>query len=619
MKINRLCFLFILVHLFSPDPVQAGQDKKGAAATYFRWVPASGEIQTLISPQNGFSLEQGSYTVTGPKRMQRMGGQLLQFLIDSERILAQRYQLLPGNRRFVIPLVSVSTLKGADHQLSLFSKDPNRMVFPFPVDERNELTSEINRFALFSLQHTLIRANLAYGSKDRLPISSHAFRFLDGLSGFLALDTMTGEAPEAAGRFLDILSAMYQRQRSERRFSAAQLLAQNSNSEDTDILAGLNQFFSGIGLTRNSDGASNPQDASSTADRIRLFQWIEAEKGPEAIEDIIGYLSRSSGIWIIEESTEDSFCKEYIRFGCREKTIDGSRSDIILQYTTGKNFAQLLKHSKQEAAGGSYRKEIPHTPFYGFDYPKAGGANENIVGLHLLYDSVTINAGDIIESETIPMVGVSTELAVRDEAYQVQIQIDYKSGSKNRDEQLRINNKRQKVPQTITSTDLLIGSRVLKTGYHSGWQDELGVYFHWKRLQVEWDTKNVSGKRTDKEYVNSGFFLLDIQNMKAWLMSQNFALGLNYDFQLGLVNQSGSTGVARSEKYNTDTSNLVLGINLGPEFRFALPSQLLEIRIGGMADYLWQPIDDEGGSSGGGEVNASQHRFHLFATVGVLF
>ncbi len=619
MKPIRLFFLFILLLFFCLFTAQAGQESSGSTATYFKWIPGSANYRELISPENGFSLEQGSYTVTGPQKLRRMGEQLLHILIDSERMLAVRYQLLPGNRRFLIPLISAASLRGADHQFTLFSEASNRMVFPFPVDEKTSLKSTTNQFSLFSLLHTLIRANLAYGSRDRLPVSSHAFRFIDGISGFLALEVITVESTRDAEKYLDILSARYQREQSARRFSAAQLLAQNSNSEDTDILAGLNQFFSGIGLTRNSEGTINPADRSSTADRIRLFQWIQANKGPETIQDIIGYLSRSSGIWIIEEITEDSFCREYIHFGCREKTIDGSRSDIILQYTTGMNFAQLLKQSKKEA-GNIKTKTLAHYPVYGFDYPKAGGANANIIGLHVLHDSVTINADDILDAETIAMYGASLELAIHDEAYQVQIQIDYTTGNKNRDESLLINNIRQTVPQSITSTDLQIGSRVLKTGYHSGWQDELGVFFHWKRLQVEWDTKNVTGKKTDKEYINSGFFLLDVQNTKAWMISRNFALGLNYDFQLGLVNQSGSTRVARSEKYNTDTSNLVLGVNLGPELRIGIPSVLLNIRLGGTADFLWQPINDEGGKSEeDNDINASQSRVHLFATVGLLF
>ena len=601
------------------QPAYADQGTKSAAATYFKWYPGSGETLSHVTPEKTFQLKQGNYTITGPPTLRPQGDQLLRFLIAGEQHLTDQFRLQPGQRQFIISLMSAQSFQGVDQQLSVYSKRSNQMVFPFPVYGEASLASAPNRFALFSLLHTLIRADLAFGSQERLPISSHAFRFIDGLSGFLALEIMTHAAPGDYDNYLKILSSVHKREETSRRFSSAQLLAQNSNSENTDILAGLNQFFSGIGLTRNSRGAINPTDSSSAADRIRLFQWIQANKGPETIRDIIDYLSRSTGIWMIEESTEDSFCKEYIQFGCREKTIDGTRSDIILQYTTGLNFAQLLRRSKTDA-GPADDIVVPHYPMYGFDYPKAGGANENVVGLHFKHDSVTVDAGDILDRETISMNGASLELAIRDEAYLAQIQIDFTTGSKSQDEQLVINSTRQKVPQTIRSTELLIGSRIEKSGFHSGWQDEFGVYFHWKRLQVEWNTKGVIGKMSDREYINSGFFLLDVQNTKAVTLSRYIALGLNYDFQLGLVNQSGSVRVIRSEKYNSDNSNLVLGANLGPELRINLPALQLEMKLGGAVDYLWQPLDDKGGTSGGdNSINASQSRQHLYATIGILF
>jgi hypothetical protein len=621
MKTARSFFVLILLFPFFVSPIPANPQRSNSATTYFQWYPGSETVKTPLTSKNGFLHQQGSYTVKGPQALSKTGATLLRFLIESEQILAQKYHLNPGPRRFEIPLIPRASLKGNDHQFPIFSKDHQTMVFPLPVGAEGTLKDSTNRFALFSLLHTIISANLAYGNPERLPVSSHAFRFIDGLSGFFALEIMENYAAADSASYLAIIEADHHRGELTRRFSAIQLLAQNSNSEDTDILAGLSQFFSGIGLTRDSEKASNLPDSSSTADRIRIFQWIQTHHGHETIANIIGYLSRSPHIWTIDEHTEDSFCRQYIHFGCRERTIDGTRSDIILQNTTGMNFAQLLLHSNQETEVEiSNAESLPPFPRYGFDFPKAGGANKNVIDLHLLHDQTTISAGDVLEAETIARNGAALAFGIRDEAFQVQIQINYSSGKKTQDELLKINNIEEVVPQTIATTDLQIGSRVIESGYHSGWMNEIGVYFHWKRLKVEWDTRNVAGQKTQTEYINSGFFLLDIQNYKARMLSRTLTLGLNYDFQLGLVNQSGSTLIARDEKYNTDTSNLILGLNLGPELRLRISSLMLDMRLGGSADYLWQPMDDQGGKNGGdNNINASQHRVHLYATFGLSF
>lgn len=621
MKTNRSFLLLILLFPFFLQSVSAQQQPTRSAVSYFQWHPGSETVETQFDAKKGFRIQQGAYTVSGPQILHKTGDNILRILSSSEQALVERYNLYPGTRRFVIPLLSVESLKDSDKQFPIFSKDHSVMIFPFPVVETVALENPVNRFAVFNLLHAIIKANLAYGSTKRLPVSSHAFRFIDGLSGYLALEIMENLAAANGQSILQILEAEHRKRELARRFSATQLLSQNSNSEETDILAGLNQFFSGIRLARNSEDAINLPDGSSTADRIRVFQWIHTHHGDKAIGDILGNLSRSSEIWTIDEKTEDSFCEQYIRFGCREKTIDGTRSDIILQITTGRTFAQLLQQSEQKTEtkfhpGGP----SPQYPVYGFDFPKAGGANENVIKLHLLHDQTTIRAGDILDEENITMNGASLALGIRDEAFQVQIQIDYANGKKEQNEQLLINNAWQSVPQIIVSTDLQIGSRIVETGYKSGWMNEIGVFFHWKRLQVEWDTQNVAGKKTDAEYINSGFFLLDIQNYKARLINRSFTLGLNYDFQLGLVNQSGSTLLTRDEKYNTDTSNLILGLNLGPELRLHISPLSMDIKLGGAADFLWQPLDDEGGKKGGNNnINASQSRTHLYAIIGFKF
>ncbi|NQU63775.1 MAG: hypothetical protein HQ517_05775 [SAR324 cluster bacterium] len=628
MKISRSIFLFILLLPFFLQSSPAQQQSR-PSISHFQWYPGSDTVPIQLDANEGFRVQQGTYTVSGPQQLRNTGDNLLRFLSDSEQALVERYNLNPGTRQFVIPLLTVESLKGSNPQFPIFSKDNRVMVFPFPFVKTAPLEDPANRFAVFSLLQAIIKANLAYGNVERLPISSHAFRFIDGLSGFLALEIMENRPTVDRENILQILEASHHNRELARRFSATQLLAQNSNSEETDILAGLNQFFSGIRLTRDSENEISLPDSSSTADRIRIFQLIKSRHGDKAIKDILGHLSRSSDIWTIDENTEDSFCGQYIRFGCSEKTIDGTRSDIILQMTTGKNFAQLLKQSDQKTEEQSEQKAgtdfndsgpSPQYPVYGFDFPKAGGANENVIKLHFLHDQATIRAGDILDEENIAMNGASLALGIRDEAFQVQIQIHYATGNKKQNEQLLINNTQQTVPQSNDSTDLQIGSRIIETGYNSGWMNEIGVFFHWKRLQVAWDTRDVTGKKTDIEYINTGFFLLDIQNYKARMIARMFALGFNYDFQLGLVNQSGSTLLARDEKYNIDTSNLVLGLNLGPELRLKISSLSMDIRLGGSADFLWQPLDDEGGKKGGDNViSSSQQRVHLYSTAGFNF
>jgi len=127
-------------------------------------------------------------------------------------------------------------------------------------------------------------------------------------------------------------------------------------------------------------------------------------------------------------------------------------------------------------------------------------------------------------------------------------------------------------------------------------------------------------KKTDLEYLNREYFLLDIQNYRAINLANRFDIGVNFDFQLGLVNQSGSTLVARSEIYNKDISNLILGANIGPEIRFQMRNIWLDIRMGANYNYLWQPIPDEGGIKANSEtIDASQSIVSVFTKVGLSF
>ncbi|MCP4749550.1 MAG: hypothetical protein GY866_01535 [Proteobacteria bacterium] len=599
------------------------EDGRGSSpTTHFQWKLPSLDRVELMGDKSRFEIKQGLFSVVGPEPLKSYGEKLVEFLAKSERKLAAAYGLQPGTREIVVSLFPLGSAGGYDLDFSVASADTTQLVLPYPVEKGAAEAELSGSFALFSLLQVTIKANLAFGSENRHPISSHAFRFVDGLSGFLALKIMQELHGVDAEKYLRILELQHLKRETARRYSSAQLLSQNASSEQTDILAGLSQFFSGISLTRDSEGATRLMDSSSGADRIRVFRLIQSRHDREGIRRIVGYLSRSEEIWTIQEKSEDSFCARYIGIGCREKTIDGTRADIVLLYSTGASFAELLQEVKKKREATEFPKTetLPAYPIYGFDFPKVGGANESVVDLFLYHDKTRVKADDICDGEEVAVNGLHFSLGIRDEAYRIQLQLDYSSGEKEIDDTFVFDGNEFTASETIRHTDLQIGSRIIERGEHTGWLTELGVYFHWQRFQFEWDTSRLSSRKTDREYINRGYFLLDIQNYKARKVAQMLALGLNYDFQVGLVSQSGSVLVARDEKYNTDFANLVLGANLGPELRLQLPSILLDVRLGMVYNYLWQPMDDEGGkTTGDNTVNASQSVSKIFATLGLSF
>lgn len=622
MKNLLVGLMLLLATIACPSLSKAIQDRESSLTTYFKWNLPGKDLRTLIDNTEGFKLKHGNYYVTGPMNLKFFGERLLTVLMRSEAEIARLYGLKPGQREFIISIFPMETTEGWNLEFTVAAVNQRQLVFPLPVDADAPPDQFLQSFALFSLLHGLIKANLAFGSEDRLPISSHAFRFVDGLSGFIALEVSKKLNQVDQEKFFRILEIQHHKSEIARRYSAAQKLSQNSSSESTDMLAGLDQFFSGIRLTRDSENAIKLSDTSSTADRIGVFQLIQAQKGGKAIREIVAYLAKSSGIWGVQEKQEDSFCKKYIGIGCRERAIDGSRADIILHYVSAASFAQLLQEVRKEKtwAQVSLPEELPAYPVYGFDFPKAGGANESTFNLSYYRAIIAIDAKDIVEQENVDLSGIFFSLGIRDESYQIQIQLDYATGRKNRTDSLVFEGLAFEVPQKIVHTDLEIGTRIISRGKHSGWLDEIGVYFHWKRLQVEWELEHVSVKKTDLEYLNRGYFLLDIQNFKAIKMAGVLDLGINYDLQLGLVNQSGSTYIARDEKYNKDISNFILGANLGPEIRWQIPAIWLDLRMGALYNYLWQPLDDEGGRRGGtDQINATQSLTKIFATIGLIF
>lgn len=614
--------IFLLVLFGCPLILTAETKNQTSLSTYFQWkYPSTNPKEQLIT-RNSFEINQGEYQISGPKQLQETAKQLLAFLTTSEKKLAKRFHLLPGNRQILIRLFVLDKNSPTDVDLSIFSEKDQRLVFPFPIVANTDTSELISSFAVFNLFHSIVKVKLAFGDTIRYPVSSHAFRFIDGLSGYLALEVMSDIQGINKDQFLLYLDHHSLKIENARRYSPAQILSQNSSSETTGILSGLGQFISGISLTRDSDKVTSPLDSSTAADRIRVFQLIEEQKPGEGIQKVMGYLSRSSNIWNVKEQREDSFCVKNIGTGCKDRSIDGTRADILLYHSIGANYAELLQQVKINKTNNSLvlNEGLPAYPVYGFDFPKAGGANEIAVNVLLHHNRTHLNETDYLDEMDITMNGLWISLGFRDEAYQGQFEFRYATGKHESSIDFISNSVRYKLPIKVVHTDMQIGSRVIERGYQTGWVTEMGVYFHWKRLQVEWNTKDLSIKNTDLEYINRGYFLLDIQNYKAIKLAGIIDLGLNYDLQMGLVNQSGSVRLVKNEKYNKDFSNLVLGANIGPEIRLLFPSILLDIRFGTDFNYLWQPIDDEGGKSGGeNSVNANQSLSKFYATLGLRF
>ena len=618
MQSRHIFLLVILLQLSVFSTVFGNQPENHSALTHFQWIPPAGSPE--LTSENPFEIKNELLTITGDSELRNLGEALLWFLSKSEKSLSDKYAVTPAQVPIQIYLIPLEKVKNRHISSTIKTQSKSGLVLPFPIDKGLSQESLFKSFALFNLLHTVVKAHLAYGNENRLPVSSHAFRFVDGLSGFLALEQMVTNGGANQNQFLSYLERIHGEKTTATRFSSKQLLDQNSSSESTDMLAGLNQFFSGISLSRNPTQTGLLGDSSSTADRIRVFLEIQSQKSDQAIGDIIEYMSASTDFWTIQESPTDSFCRTQVGIGCTDRSIDGTRADIIIKYVTNQNFAQLLKTAKSTPQEVNNEEPLPPYPVYGFQYPTVGGANESVITLLLKSNISQIVAKDILESEQIPQNGFHLAVGFQDEAYLIQIELDYATGTKQRDDDFTFNQIEYEVAQRLVYTDLRIGSRIAEGGSHSGWKEEIGIAFHWIRLQSEWDLSDLPIKKTDLEYINRGYFLLDIQNYRAITLAGLFDIGFNLDFQLGLVNQSGSTLVARDEIYNKDISNLILGIKLGPELRFLTRDYWLDIRMGADYGYLWQPLPDTGGKKGNNDpIDASQSMLSMFVTIGLSF
>lgn len=128
--------------------------------------------------------------------MKQQGEELLQFLLQAEKDLADCYHLNPGKQHFLIPVMPLEFMEKGEQQTLQTSRTVSGLILPFPIDSNASTEDSVYRFSLFRLLHVLISANLAFGSEERLPVSSHAFRFVDSLAGFMALEALTADHPE---------------------------------------------------------------------------------------------------------------------------------------------------------------------------------------------------------------------------------------------------------------------------------------------------------------------------------------------------------------------------------------------------------------------------------------
>ncbi|MCP4753320.1 MAG: caspase family protein, partial [Proteobacteria bacterium] len=275
---------------------------------------------------------------------------------------------------------------------------------------------------------------------------------------------------------------------------------------------------------------------------------------------------------------------------------------------------------KTESGAVTSVEDLPATIVDSLNLSKSDEARGSVAELLFQRDETLIDTRDIVESEQVTLLGALVSFGIRIKTFPVSIQMKYASGEKNRTDTVVYGQKEYTVPEAISCIDMLIGLRSVNNNNPTRWISEIGLYYHWKRIQVEWDTSTLVVKKTDSEYVNRGYHLLDLQNFKAWKANEHLALGLNTNFLLGLVTVSGSTQVARNEKYNKDVANLILGTSLGPEMRFRFPTVHVDMRVGSNLEYLWQPQDDKGGSKAGpNKINATLYTSKIYATFGLGF
>lgn len=254
---------------------------------------------------------------------------------------------------------------------------------------------------------------------------------------------------------------------------------------------------------------------------------------------------------------------------------------------------------------------------YDLRLPEISEGEEERVKLFFHRSENVINSKDLVDNKNVIMTGFVLALTIQIGSQPILLQFDYAEGAIRLKDSISYGGYSRDLSQKIEHRDFRVGGRFLGKLRENGLVGETGVYFYWKSLQVEWEG-NLEGR--DTEFVNRGFFFLELQHYQGFQFNDFLDLGLNFDLRAGGGNHSGSTKVARSEKYNTDTSNFVLGTRLGIEARGILPVIPLELRVGASYEYLWQPFDDDGGLKGGEDkINSSQDLFKLYLSFGLSF
>jgi hypothetical protein len=613
MKRNIILMIILAILIVMSGSNLCFANEKPEILNQFQWQFPTAKI----SNQNLASVQINSYQILFTPVLKNVSESFQLFLNKLDIFLADQYQLNPTDYAIKIRLLDASKYQSKNIQTFDTSQG---FVFPYLVDT-NQNSVDFSSFSAFNFVHAIIKAHLIFGNKDRITISSHAFRFADGLSGFLALQFLESQYQVDRNRTLAYLDLLYIKTESSRQVSAAQMLSQNASSEEIDGFAGYGQFLNGLTLSRDSDLITQLQDQSSSADRIRVFTYINNQLGNDAIQKVIRHLKKTELLWENQSETTDSFCQQYVRVGCESPSLDGTRSDIILKMITGKKYAVLLKASKLSKKNHAFTptNEVPATAFYGFNFPKAGGSSESLMEITGILGQSTIQKNDILQTTSINNRGLRLSFGFQDDVYETRFLFQYTSGEKKQDDEFEFNNSTIKVPQTIEHTELLIGGLIGDNGTLDQWGHEMALLFHWIRIKSEWNMEETNMKKTDLEFINRGYFLLDWQNYSFIKISDYMDVGLNYNLQTGLVSHSGSTVVARNEKYNHDAATWVLGTTIGTEIRFSLDDIFLKAHLGADYTYLWQPIDEKGGKSGEGNINSTQALTHVYVSISLIF
>lgn len=613
MNKNRLRLISLIFIISVAGYQNCLANDKPEILSQFQWQFPTAKIptQTLASVQiKNYQIQYTPDLKNESESFKTILNQLDEFLVD-------RFQLKATDQ-----VIKIRLLDGSKYQnknIQIFNTNQG-LVFPYLIDRRRD-DVEFSNLSAFNFVHAIIKAHLIFGSEDRIFISSHAFRFADGLSGYLALLFLETRHQIDRHQILAYLDLLYIKSERYRQVSSSQMLSQNASSEETDVFAGYGQFLNGLTLSRDSNLMTQLQDQSSTADRIRVFSYINNQFGKEATQEIIRHLKKAELLWDDQSEVTDSFCEQYVRVGCESPSLDGTRSDIILKTVTGKKYAVLLKASKltEKPQSVPTSDDVPATVYYGFNFPKAGGSSESRMEITGILGQSTIQKNDILETTLINNRGVRLSFGFQDEVYETQFLFQYTTGEKIQDDEFEYNNNTLEAPQTIEHTELLIGGLIGDNGKLDLWGHEMALLFHWIRIKSEWNLEKTRGKKTDLEFINRGYFLLDWQNYSFIKLSDNMDLGMNYNLQTGLVSHSGSTVVARSEKYNKDTTTWILGTTIGTEIRFPLEEIYLDAHLGADYTYLWQPFDEKGGKSGGGKINSTQSITNVYASFSLVF